>query len=89
MCIRVLELKEDSERWDLSQLLFTDNKAYIVNTERKLRRLMTELSRMYEQKKLNVDVRRIKVTKFARENSYEESRIKRRITGRSREFQVT
>ena len=54
---RDLELLEASGRsWQLSQLLFTDDTALVLNFEEKLCRQVAEFGRVCERRKLKVNV---------------------------------
>ena len=53
-------------RFGISQLLFTDDKALVADSEDKLCKLVSEFGRVYERRNLRVNVRKSKVMRCSR-----------------------
>ena len=69
--VRVLEkglelLSANGGRFEINQLLFADDTALVVDSEKKLCRFMSEFGRVYEKRKLRVNVFESKVMRCSR-----------------------
>ena len=53
-------------RFEINQLLFADDTALVANSEEKLCRLISEFGRVYERRKLRVNVGKCKVRRCSR-----------------------
>uniref|UniRef100_A0A0L8G0B6 VWFD domain-containing protein n=1 Tax=Octopus bimaculoides TaxID=37653 RepID=A0A0L8G0B6_OCTBM len=60
-------VRENEEKWQVSQLLFADDKALVADSEEQLRRLVVEFGRVCERRKLKVNVAKSKVMRCLRD----------------------
>ena len=64
---RRLKLVDGNDNeWELNQLLFADDTVVVADSERKLCQLVTEFGRVYERRKLRVNVVKSKVMRCTR-----------------------
>ena len=59
-------LNANGGRFEIKQLLFADDRALVADSEEKLCRLVSEFGRVYERRKLRVNVGMIKVMRCSR-----------------------
>ena len=59
-------LSANSGRFQINQLLFADDTALVADSEEKLCRLVSELGRVCERRRLRINVRQSKVIRCSR-----------------------
>ena len=59
-------LSANGSRFEINQLLFTDDTALVADSEEKLCRLVSEFGRVCERRKLRVNVGKSKVMRYSR-----------------------
>ena len=72
-------IRENGEKWEVSQLLFADDTALVAGSEEGLRKLVTEFEKVCERRKLKINVGKSKVMRCTRGES--DSRLEVSIKG--------
>ena len=66
---------DGEEKWEMSQLLFADDKVLVADSKKKLEQLVEEIDMEFRRGKLKLNVAKSKVMRFARDGIVGEMNI--------------